>query len=487
MKKNLKLVAICLAMGLGVLSCKDDKSDSGLAFDPSKPIQVTGFYPQSGGVATPMIMDGENFGTDTLGLKVYFEDSLGVRHRAGLVSSNGNKIYMFVPSGLTFKKNMNLLVERTLPDGQVYSGKAEEPFVYKTQTTVTTVVGQASPDAGIPTKGGDLSTATLSAPVGICLDNDDNIFITEREFDAVEGRPDVFAKNEKGDNVQGNIVMASLKSNTVTVLQYGTPNKLNAPAYSDIPGEETVYVPDDTGMKFYQLVAAVNYVPRYKTLLKTEETKTIDEGNWKHSFVVNKMDRMVYTVMWKGQLVRMNPRNRTAEILLTKVGEGSSDSYITFSPLPGEENVLYVCEADNNAIWRVDVGDLADKDRDNYHGEPYAGKALIEGKQAGKGWEDGLLKNAKFNHPRQICFTSDGKLYIADTGNSCIRMIDTTIKKERATVTTPIGLPGNRGYKDGGPEIAQFDRPCGVAVSADGKIVYVADSHNKVIRKLSIE
>lgn len=101
--------------------------------------------------------------------------------------------------------------------------------------------------------------------------------------------------------------------------------------------------------------------------------------------------------------------------------------------------------------------------------------------------EDGLLRNAKFNNPHQICFTEDGKLYIADCGNNCIRVIDTRLSIDKATVSTPIGLPGMKGYKDGGPDIAMFNHPFGVAVSADGQIVYVADTGNKVIRKLSIE
>ena len=138
-------------------------------------------------------------------------------------------------------------------------------------------------------------------------------------------------------------------------------------------------------------------------------------------------------------------------------------------------------------IWRVDVSKITPEDKDTYNGESYAGKAIYEGVMNGKGWEDGLLKNAKFRHPRQICFTDDGKMYIADSGNSCIRVIDTTMPKERAAVTTPIGLPGAEGYKDGGPEIAKFHFPCGVAVNSDGTIVYVADTQNKVIRKLSIE
>lgn len=105
----------------------------------------------------------------------------------------------------------------------------------------------------------------------------------------------------------------------------------------------------------------------------------------------------------------------------------------------------------------------------------------------GRGWEDGLLENARFYAPKQICFTADGKLYIADAGNHCIRVIDTTVPKEKATVSTAIGLPQSAGFKDGGPEIAKFYYPTGVAVNADGSIVYVADHKNKVIRKLSIE
>lgn len=214
-------------------------------------------------------------------------------------------------------------------------------------------------------------------------------------------------------------------------------------------------------MKYYDMQKLLNYVPRYRTVLKSEELSTVDENNWKHCFVINKQDHMIYTVMWKGQLVRINPKNRTAEILLKKIsnvatgdgGGAGSDSYIAFSPIKGEENVLYVSLADFHQIWRVDVSKITPEDKDTYNGEPYAGKAIYEGVMNGKGWEDGLLKNAKFRHPRQICFTDDGKMYIADSGNSCIRVVDTTMPKERAAVTTPIGLPGAEGYKDGGPKL----------------------------------
>lgn len=114
-----------------ILSCKEDKSANFQPFDPSKEIKVTGFYPDSGGIATPIIIEGENFGSDTTGMKVFFMDTLGVKHRAGLVGSNGNKIYAFVPK-LTYLRKMEIIVERSVKDGKIFSGKAAYNFFYKT-------------------------------------------------------------------------------------------------------------------------------------------------------------------------------------------------------------------------------------------------------------------------------------------------------------------------------------------------------------------
>lgn len=106
-------------------SCSDSKNIGSAVFNPDQPIEVTGFYPDSGGIATPMIVEGRNFGSDTTNLKVYFEDVDGIKHPAGLVSSNGSKIYLYVPSGLTYKKEMNLLVARTMSDGKNMKVKPE--------------------------------------------------------------------------------------------------------------------------------------------------------------------------------------------------------------------------------------------------------------------------------------------------------------------------------------------------------------------------
>lgn len=486
------ILSVFIFVGI-FFSCKDENRTSFQPFDPSKPITVSGFYPDSGGIATSIIIEGENFGSDTTGMKVFFVDSLGVKHRAGLVGSNGVKIYAFVPK-LTYLRKLGIVVERTLDNAKTVSGKATYDFLYKTQTSVTTVVGKPEPENNrVPTSGGDFSSATLSAPFAICLDDEDNIFISERTWGAQGHSGIQGAKNEKGEGVSSNIVLADTKSQQVLVMRYGA-NYSNAPAFSDEKGNEAVYVPEDNGLFYYQMLKSLTYAPRHRSLILDEETRNVIEGNWKYSFVVNKNDHMVYTVMWKGQLVRFNPVTRNVEVLLDKVipdvpnahqGTNGSNTYCVFSPL--NPNMLYFAMEDYNMIGRVDISTLADKDRTTYKGEVYAGRAAIEGPVNGRGWEDGLLENARFFAPKQMAFTADGKLYIADCNNHCIRVIDTTVPKGQATVNTAIGLPQTPGFQDGGPEFAKFYYPTGVAVNSDGSELYVADSRNHVIRKLSIE
>lgn len=469
-------------------ACSDNAGGGGggSTFNPSSPIEVTDFYPDSGGVATSMIISGSNFGTDTAGLRVMYVDEDGIEHRGGLVSSTGEKIYCTVPKGLTYKRNITVKVVRGEGDKAVY-GEAATKFIYRTQTAVTTVVGQPNVD-NQPTVAGTLAGTTLSAPAYICLDDEDNIFIVEREH--YTARPDgISCKKSNGTGSSGNVLLASLKRDNVRLLGENI-GLINAPAYSSESGFECMYVPVDNGMDFFRYQKATNFAQQMQRAIKTEETKDLDTKNWKFCFVVNKIDHQIYTVMHGGQLVRINPKTRKVKVLLKKIGihgagNNGSDSFFAFSPIM--PNRLFVCQTDNHEIWYVDIDQLDDKDINEYHGEPYAGRSCWEGTTAGRGWEDGLLKNAKFYFPRQVCFTADGKLYIADTMNSCIRCIDTTMPDDKATVTTIIGLPGSPGFKEGGPEVAQFRYPRGVAVNADGSIVYVADSGNRCIRRLTIE
>lgn len=80
--------------------------------------------------------------------------------------------------------------------------------------------------------------------------------------------------------------------------------------------------------------------------------------------------------------------------------------------------------------------------------------------------------------PADIAVASDGTLYIADTQNSCVRRVTTD-----GVMTTAAGVCGDGGYGgDGGPATAALiDRPYGIAMGPDDEL-YIADTHNNRIR-----
>lgn len=86
------------------------------------------------------------------------------------------------------------------------------------------------------------------------------------------------------------------------------------------------------------------------------------------------------------------------------------------------------------------------------------------------GLVDGSVTDAKFNGPTGIAVGTNGKIFVADTYNDRIRMI------ENGRVTTLAG--GDRGFADG--STAQFDTPLGLAMW--GERLLVADAGNRRIR-----
>ena len=99
--------------------------------------------------------------------------------------------------------------------------------------------------------------------------------------------------------------------------------------------------------------------------------------------------------------------------------------------------------------------------------------------QSGSADGTGVDTGAKFFSPQGPSVDSAGNIYVAEYYNYTIRKITPA-----GVVTTLAGLAGNVGSTDDTGTAARFNQPTGTAVDSAGN-VYVADSGNNVIRKVT--
>jgi len=96
------------------------------------------------------------------------------------------------------------------------------------------------------------------------------------------------------------------------------------------------------------------------------------------------------------------------------------------------------------------------------------------------GYVDGNAAEAMFSNPMGLAVDSTGNVYVADSRNNRIRKITPD-----GMVTTLAGN-GKVGSADGKGGSASFFFPTAIAVG-EGGILYVADTHNNLIRKIGAD
>ncbi|MEK3824677.1 stalk domain-containing protein [Paenibacillus sp. FSL K6-1558] len=144
-----------------------------------------------------------------------------------------------------------------------------------------------------------------------------------------------------------------------------------------------------------------------------------------------------------------------------------------------EKGNLYVSDSGNQLIRYIDfstnnvttvAGQLHVKDNSIYDKHEL---------YASGGYTDGSSQMAAFHTPRGIVLDKTGGLLVADSLNNVIRYI------KNGNVTTVSGSQtGESGDQDGPERVALFNSPQDVAITSEG-IIYVADTGNNIIKKIS--
>ena len=99
---------------------------------------------------------------------------------------------------------------------------------------------------------------------------------------------------------------------------------------------------------------------------------------------------------------------------------------------------------------------------------------------SGYSGDGGLAINGSLNEPHGVAVDGLGNIYIADSKNHCIRMVDFTTKN----IDKVAGTCGSSGYSGDGDALnAQLDEPSGIYLDASANL-FIADTINCMVRKV---
>lgn len=135
---------------------------------------------------------------------------------------------------------------------------------------------------------------------------------------------------------------------------------------------------------------------------------------------------------------------------------------------------VYFTDSESSSIRRADIAE-------NGMVETIVGPVSEpQGRLFTFGDVDGTFDEVRLQHPLGVAFDENGRAYISDTYNNKIKLIDPAAR----TSETVIGqLQG--GYFDGDADAALLDEPGGLAYH-DGRL-FIADTNNHAIRVLDVE
>jgi sugar lactone lactonase YvrE len=174
------------------------------------------------------------------------------------------------------------------------------------------------------------------------------------------------------------------------------------------------------------------------------------------------------------QLVTITDADTTATIRYTTDGSTPSPMSTYYSkpfPLAGATTIKAIAIATGEAASEVAT--------DSFLLLPGIITTVAGVGASGYGKDGILATNTQLNGPEGVALSPAGNLYIADTGSSHIREVNS-----QGIISTVAGSKGSGHASDGGPAtLATLNRPSGVAFDAQGDM-YIADLNNNEVRKV---
>jgi sugar lactone lactonase YvrE len=190
-----------------------------------------------------------------------------------------------------------------------------------------------------------------------------------------------------------------------------------------------------------------------------------DEGN-RRVRKVNESDQVIHTIAGTGT-GGYNGDDIQAVTATLNLPVGQSAQPAGKVCVDPTGRYVYVADTDNHRVRRIDqqTGLIT----------TVAGNGA-----AGIGGDGGPATSANLNSPVDVDCDAAGNLYVCDRDNHCVRKVTVP----GGVITTVAGTLGSPGYEgDRGPATgARLYLPCGILVDRSTGRLYVADTFNSVVR-----
>jgi trimeric autotransporter adhesin len=348
--------------------------------------------------------------------------------------------------------------------------------------TINTIAGNGAPclrSTNPCGDGGNARSANLKFPQGVAVDSQGNVFIA----DAGDHRIRVVSPNGQINSYGGN---GTPCANPAQGCGDGTPAinaNLNSPWQISVDGSDNLYVADPTENR----VRVVEAGTKVMTTLAGTGVAGFN-GNYENASSAQLNNSRGVWVDTTGVVTIGDTGNqmvrRISNGLIAAVvggGSGGDNGPATSAILSASHDValdsagnLYVADTANNRIRMVTPGDQG-----NIYTVAGTGTAGLLG-------DGGPATSASLNQPFGIALDQFNDIYIADTSNFAVRLVN-----QNSGVITTIAGNGHPCAKataacgDGGPATqAQFIRPTKVATDNSGN-VYIADAGANRIRMIN--
>ena len=330
------------------------------------------------------------------------------------------------------------------------SGSLAANFYILPAATVTTIAGSARVSGSTNAKG---SAASFSYPGDVASDHGGSLYVADSANQVVRK---VDASNNV-TTVAGSAGNAGNTDGTGTAALFNNPNGLVA----DNSGSLFVA---DSGNNAVRKVTSAGIVTTFagnSANLKSPTDLAIDSNNNLYvadteSHTIRKITSGGVTNVYAGAL-------NTPGALDATTASNARFDFPTDVAIDSS-GTLFVADTGNQTVRQITQAGAV---------------TTIAGQPGVSGSADGLGSSAQFSGPTGLIVDKTGNVFVSDTDNHEVRMISPL-----GIVTTLVGSAGSAGTADGSGKNAGLTYPGGLSIDADGYI-YIADSGNSTIRVLT--